>query len=51
MLIWRLVSALLVLSMVQTQSDKQDRNSKLIQLRKIATTGKFVFELDQKTYK
>lgn len=51
MLIWRLVLSTLVLAMVHAQADKQDRNSKLIHLRKIALAGNFVIELDHKTYK
>lgn len=39
-----------MMSLVLGQSDK-DRNSKLLQLRKIATSGNFVIELDHLTYK
>lgn len=51
MSVWSVVLTILVLSAVHAQGDKQDRNSKLLHLRKLATSGKFVIELDAKTYK
>lgn len=51
MSIWRLALALLAISAVSAQPDKQDRNSKLLHLRRLATTSSFVIELDARTYK